>query len=107
MTEILTELPGAPPRTFLDFPFVEDLDALDADIAILGIPFGMPYDSSAMANDQSRAPDAIRQAPEPLDVEYTRRHFDWDHIQPVKELLPEGSALDFRFKVLCSRRDNP
>jgi len=78
MTEILTELPGAPPRTFLDFPFVEDLDALDADIAILGIPFGMPYDSSAMANDQSRAPDAIRQAPEPLDVEYTRRHFDWD-----------------------------
>ncbi len=26
MTETLTELPGMSPRTFLDFPFADDLD---------------------------------------------------------------------------------
>lgn len=78
MTDRLTELPGANPRTFLDFPFVQNLDTLQADIAILGIPFGMPYDPSTMANDQSRAPDAIRRAPEYSDVAYTRDHYDWD-----------------------------
>ena len=76
MTEILTELPGMSPRTFLEFPFAGDLDNLNADIAILGIPFGMPYHAAAMANDQSRAPDAIRQASE--HAEYTRTNYDWD-----------------------------
>ena len=76
MTEILTELPGMSPRTFLEFPFADDLDNLNADIAILGIPFGMPYHAAAMANDQSRAPDAIRRSSE--HVEYTRTHYDWD-----------------------------
>ena len=76
MTEALTELPGMSPRTFLDFPFAGDLDNLNADIAILGIPFGMPYHAAAMANDQSRAPDAIRQAS--AHAEYTRANYDWD-----------------------------
>lgn len=78
MAERLTEAPGSSPRTFLDFPFAENLDDLDADIAILGIPFGMPYQAATMANDQSRAPDAIRSAPATEDVEYTRNHFDFD-----------------------------
>ena len=81
MTEILTELPGMSPRTFLEFPFADDLDNLNADIAILGIPFGMPYHAAAMANDQSRAPDAIRQDSE--HVEYTRTHYDWDLDGPL------------------------
>jgi agmatinase len=76
MTKKLTEPPGTFPRTFLDFPFVDDLDDLNADIAILGIPFGMPYHAAAMANDQSRAPDAIRHAS--MDIDYTRTHYDWD-----------------------------
>ena len=76
MTTTLTEPPGTFPRTFLEFPFADDLDNLDADIAILGIPFGMPYHAAAMANDQSRAPDAIRRAS--LDIDYTRNHYDWD-----------------------------
>jgi agmatinase len=42
MTEKLTEPPGCPPGSFLDFPLAQDLDGLKADIAILGIPFGMP-----------------------------------------------------------------
>ena len=78
MTKNLTEPPGAVPGTFLDFPLSTDLDSFEADIAILGIPFGMPYESSAMANDQSRAPDAIRQATSLSHIAYTRNHFDWD-----------------------------
>jgi agmatinase len=76
MTEKLTEPPGCPSGSFLDFPLAQDLDGLKADIAILGIPFGMPYRPSEMANDQSRAPDALRQASD--DIAYTRNHYDWD-----------------------------
>lgn len=72
----LTEPPTGPVRTFLDFPFAGDLDALQADFAVLGVPFGMPYSPATMANDQSKAPDALRQAAE--DPDYTREHFDWD-----------------------------
>ncbi len=76
MTIGLTKAPGGPPRTFLDFPLALDLESLEADIAILGIPYGMPYVPSEMANDQSRAPDAIRQASD--WTEAVRNHFDWD-----------------------------
>ena len=76
MVDKLIQPPGTPPATFLDFPLVEDLDRLDADIVILGIPFGMPYQPSEMANDQSRAPDAIRQFTG-FTAE-TRAHYDWD-----------------------------
>ena len=78
MAKRLTESPGSGSRTFLDFPFADDLDGLDADIAILGMPFGMPYRTAAAANDQSRAPDAIRHTPTIEDIEYTRNHFDFD-----------------------------
>lgn len=74
----LLESPRVAPCTFLDFPLVVDLDRFDADIAVLGIPFGMPYTAAAMANDQSRAPDAIRQFTNRSDIDYTRNHFDWD-----------------------------
>jgi agmatinase len=72
----LLEAPSGPPRTFLDFPLVTDLAAFDAEFAILGVPFGMPYATEAMANDQSRAPDALRMASE--HPAYTTTHFDWD-----------------------------
>ena len=78
MTREFTAAPGTTPGTFLDFPLETNLDSLEADIAVLGVPFGMPYESSAMANDQSRAPDAIRQTTGYLDIAYTRNHFDWD-----------------------------
>jgi len=78
MADKLTEKPGTNAQMFLDFPFAADLDDLDADIAILGIPFGMPYQAATMANDQSRAPDAIRSAPSMEDIEYTKNHFDFD-----------------------------
>ncbi len=78
MSSTLTKPPGAGPDTFLDFPYQPDLDNPDADIAVLGIPFGMPYETGVVANDQCRAPDAIRQASSKVDIAYTRNHFDWD-----------------------------
>lgn len=78
MTSALIEPPGTTADTFLGFPFVADLDNLDADIAILGIPYGMPYEASAAANDQSKAPNAIRQSPDESFIAYTRNHLDWD-----------------------------
>ena len=72
----LTQAPGKPPATFLNYPLELDLDNLQADIAILGIPYGLPYRPDEMANDQSRAPDAIRQLSH--HPAYTRNHYDWD-----------------------------
>ena len=86
MSTNLTEAPGGPPRTFLDFPLALDLDALETDVALLGIPFGMPYRPPEMANDQSRAPDAIRQV---SDLpHYTREHYDWDLGGPLLDGRP-------------------
>ncbi len=79
----ILELPSESPCTFLDFPFVDQIEDLDADIAILGVPFGMPYTPNAMANDQSRAPDAIRQFTNKTDIAYTLNHFDWDLRGPL------------------------
>lgn len=82
----LTEAPGLPCRTFLDFPLATDLDGLEADIAILGIPFGMPYSPATIANDQSRAPDALRRASE-LHSE-TKAHYDFDLGGPLLDDKP-------------------
>ncbi len=71
----LTTAPGGG-KTFLDFPLQLDLESLQADVALLGIPFGMPYSPDTMANDQSRAPDVLRQSPE--DSSYARNHYDFD-----------------------------
>ncbi len=78
MTDNLTQSPGCSPQTFLDFPLQLNLDQLDADIAVLGIPYGKPYRTHELANDQSLAPDAIRQSSNMIDIEYTLNHFDWD-----------------------------
>ncbi|MEE9416112.1 MAG: agmatinase [Acidimicrobiales bacterium] len=72
----LTEPPTHGPQTFLDFPLVTDLDHLAADICILGIPFGKPYQPTEMANDQSRAPDAIRQSGKYGEASVL--HYDFD-----------------------------
>ena len=72
----LTKAPSTPPGTFLNYPLSLDLDDLNADIAVLGIPYGLPYRSDEMANDQSLAPDAIRQLSH--HPSYSRTHYDWD-----------------------------
>lgn len=79
----LIECPSFSPCTFLDFPLVSDLDNCQADVAILGIPFGMPYAPDSMANDQSRAPDTIRQFTKKYRIYYSVNHFDWDLRGPL------------------------
>lgn len=76
MANKLTQPPGNDGKTFLDLPLNTDLSALDAHVAILGIPHGMPYGPPGIANDQSNAPTAVRAVSdlisEPLD------HWDFD-----------------------------
>lgn len=52
--------PKSLPATFLGFPLCSDISEFDADIAILGMPYGDPYGMQGVSNDQSRAPAAIR-----------------------------------------------
>ena len=78
MSQSLTEAPPEGTRTFLNFPFAEDLNKLNADFAVLGIPYGMPYDADTWPNDQSKAPNALRNSPSDEDIHCNVKHFDWD-----------------------------
>ena len=60
MASNLTAAPKREFQSFHDFPIVTDLDNMDADIAILGIPFGDPYSMGEASNDQCNAPTHIR-----------------------------------------------
>lgn len=60
MTERLTSAPRREFQSFHDFPICLDLDALDADIAIIGIPYGAAYSVDEVSNDQTNAPTHIR-----------------------------------------------
>ena len=75
----LTELPKGNAKGLLGFPLNLDLEKIDAHIAILGVPYGLPYYPSEMANDQSRAPDILRQNAQDAawDEPRTLHHFDW------------------------------
>ena len=90
MKDDLTSAPPGSANSFLGFPLALDLDKLDADIAILGVPFGLPYVVGDLANDQSRAPDAIRQNAQDAAWEEprTRVHFDWDLGGPLLDNRP-------------------
>ena len=76
----LTEIPRGMDHGLLGFQFCANLDELDANIAILGIPYGLPYYPNELSNDQSLTPNLLRQNAqdgawhEPRTVE----HFDWD-----------------------------
>lgn len=60
MTASLTTSPKREFQSFHDFPICSDLETLDADIAILGIPYGDPYSMDEASNDQVNAPTSIR-----------------------------------------------
>ncbi len=78
----ITELPSGR-QSFLNFPAQRDLAALQADFAVLGVPYGRPYSHDDCPNDQAKAPDAIRSFPSDLDVQYTLEHFDFDLAGPL------------------------
>jgi len=72
----LTQPPRRAFQTFMDFPSANDLDALAADVAIIGIPYGDPYTPEEMANDQSNAPTAVRRASQNLSLGLDQWDFD-------------------------------
>jgi agmatinase len=56
---MLTRFAG-PGHSFLGVPVEPDLDHLAAEFAVVGIPFGMPYDMRRAVPDAAKAPAAIR-----------------------------------------------
>jgi agmatinase len=59
VTNLLTPVPAGRP-TFLDVPRCADLRTLEADVAIIGVPFAAPYDLQTAAA-QSRGPAGLRE----------------------------------------------
>jgi len=59
MSSRLTPVPAGRP-TFLDVERCTDLRTLNADVAVIGVPFGAPYDLQTAAS-QSKAPAALRE----------------------------------------------
>ncbi len=65
-------------QTFLNLPLATDLATLEAGIAILGAPYGLPYGPPEAGNDQCEAPGAIRRASARLSLGADRWDFDVD-----------------------------
>jgi agmatinase len=63
-------------QTFMNFPLAEDLDALKADVAIIGMPYGNPYTIDELINDQTNAPTAVRRASQRISLGLDRYDFD-------------------------------
>ncbi|MDX1779919.1 MAG: arginase family protein [Thalassovita sp.] len=61
-------------ETFLGLPYCSDLTALDAAIALLGVPGATPYQS--VGAYCRHAPDALRQATAALTANLDRHNFD-------------------------------
>lgn len=72
----LTTAPRDVFQTFLNFPLVEDLDTLKADVAIIGMPYGDPYTIDELINDQTNAPTAVRRASQRISQSLDRYDFD-------------------------------
>lgn len=72
----LTIAPEHGHKSFLFSDVSTDLDNLAADIAFLGIPYGAPYSMEDVNNDQSRAPNAIRQVTDRAVRSLERYDFD-------------------------------
>ena len=76
MTQPPATIPEGVFTSFLGVPVCRDLQALEADIAILGIPFGTPYDMHDVAPDSAGAPTAIRAQSANFHDEL--EHYDFD-----------------------------
>ncbi|NMF90086.1 agmatinase [Aromatoleum petrolei] len=79
--EQLTVAPRSGHKTLLYSELVTDLSALRADIAVLGMPFGSAYGPRAFTNDQSNAPQAIREVTD--RIVRAPEHYDFDIDGPL------------------------
>jgi agmatinase len=68
--------PQGTSNTFLNFPLCTELDVIEADIAILGIPYGYSYSNDEVTNDQANAPSTVRI--ESVRLSYGLDHWDFD-----------------------------
>ena len=87
MTDALTTRPRRGPLTFLHAEFAPDLDALRADIAFLGIPYGEAYTYDDIVNDQTNGPTAMRAAS--LKIQRGLERYDFD----LGGTLYDGKAI--------------
>jgi len=60
MDDRIIPLPIGKP-SFIDAPRCDDLSTLDADVAIIGVPFGYTYDMAGSTSISSTAPGAVRE----------------------------------------------
>lgn len=65
-----------PSTTFLGVPRCAAIDDLEAEVAIIGIPYGWPYPGEDRPNDQARAPFAVRRESRRLSDGLDRWDFD-------------------------------
>ncbi len=72
----ITSAPRNVFQTFFNFPFIDDLDDLEADVAIIGMPYGDPYTVDEMINDQTNGPTAVRRASKRVLQALDRYDFD-------------------------------
>jgi agmatinase len=53
--------PEGTTTTFLAAPFADDIQTLDADFAVIGVPFGVPYNMRQVHYGATEAPRAVRE----------------------------------------------
>src|SRR5918992_2711709 len=61
---------------FLDAARCDDLDSLEADLAIVGVPYTTPYDLARSRSACSPAPGALRE--QSLRLAGSLRHYDFE-----------------------------
>ncbi|MGZ8474873.1 MAG: arginase family protein [Candidatus Limnocylindria bacterium] len=81
----------APEVAFLDLPVETDLDRIDADVAVLGVPHGWAYPDIGTTAGCADAPAAVRRASQRL-ARFVG-HWDFDRDGPM-ELRPSVDAGD-------------
>lgn len=79
--EQLTVAPRTGHATLLYSELVTDLENLKADIAVIGMPFGAAYGPKSFTNDQTNAPQAIRDVTD--RIVRAPAHYDFDIDGPL------------------------
>jgi agmatinase len=80
MSQLISPIPSGLP-SFINAERAKKLTDLEADIAVIGVPYGMPYDLAGMRSPSAPAPGAIRAASRRF-VKYLS-HYDFDLGGPV------------------------
>jgi agmatinase len=79
-SQLISPIPSGLP-SFIDAQRCKNLSELEADVAIIGVPYGVPYDLAGMRSPSAPAPSAIRAASRRF-VKYLS-HYDFDLGGPV------------------------